>query len=158
MKRMVLVIFLVSVMIISGCVQETPPATPGSGNPGGGTEPTATNMTSMTPPSNGEPLSVIHVQADRSLSPKECSDRGLGDRVIFIYSSTCPACKMTKPALLEAASETGKTVEEINLVTDSKELDELAILPYYIPTTIVDCEVLVGPKQKFEFRDIMEMM
>ena len=144
MRIVFLAVLVISVVLVSGCVQE-PPATDGNG----GTSPNSSPVQQLSP---------IHVQSDRALTPKECSDRGLGDRVVFIYSSTCPACTMTKPALLEAASETGKTVEEINLVTDRDKLEDLAILPYYIPTTIIDCEIMVGAKQKFEFRDAMEMM
>lgn len=146
MRRVIPAILLVMAVLVSGCVQETP----SDGNPGNGS--TDINIT----PS--EPLSPIYVQKDRPLTQKECSDRGLGERAIFIYSPTCPACKMTKPALLEAASEAGVTVEEVNLVTQKQKLDELAILPYYIPTTIIDCEILVGAKQKFEFRDALERM
>jgi thiol-disulfide isomerase/thioredoxin len=158
MRRILLAILMASIVLASGCVQEPPSADGSPVNGDGGTNPGTLPGNDTVPPADIEPLTPIQIQSDRSLTPQECSERGLGDRVIFVYSSTCPACAMTKPLLFEAASEAGKTVEEINLVTDRQKLDEIGILPYYIPTTIIDCEVLVGAKQKFEFRDIMERM
>ena len=140
--RKLLIFLLVSVMLLSGCVQ-APPVTPGPDM----------NVTNETPS-----LSTIHIQSDRALTPKECSERGLGDKVVFIHSLTCSACRATKPILLEAASEAGITVDEVEVSADRERLNELAIQPRYVPTTIIGCDVLVGMKQKFEYRDAMEAM
>ena len=128
---------VMAVVLVSGCV--TAPADGTSNN-------------SLPVPG------IIYVQGDMDILEGQCMERQLQDKVIMIYSPTCPVCEATKPILLEAAGEKGVSVEEINLLNDRQRLDELGVLPYYVPTTIIGCKVFVGMEDKETFISAMEAM
>jgi len=92
-----------------------------------------------------------------TLSPADCSVRGLQDKVLVIHSPNCPACRQALPLLEELQNETGVEFEYIDITTDAglKRVDQLNITSEYIPDVIAKCKVSVGYKSKEEFRDMI---
>ena len=87
-----------------------------------------------------------------------CDAKGITDKVIVFYSSTCPVCKTTIPRLQLAESRT-EGVEFEYILLDSEEgkarMQELEIVPYYVPTVIINCRAY-GSMSQMEYEEIIE--
>jgi hypothetical protein len=73
-----------------------------------------------------------------SLTPQQCSERGLEDRAIFFGMRGCRDCPSAYKNFREAAKATGREVEYFN-VANLRALQELGVNPGPVPKAMVDC-------------------
>ena len=84
--------------------------------------------------------------------------RELEDKVLVIHAEHCGACKVAVPILEELEQELGATFRyyDMDVDEDAKALEEFKLVPYFTPTFVIGCEVLIGAKNKAEFKAVLE--
>jgi len=133
MIKRYLVLLALGLLLIAGCCNNTTPVDP--------------------------ELGVISLNKDITLSTNECSERQLNDKIVFIGSKYCGACKAAKPRLKELEVE--KKVDIVYLDI-SEEADRNAMLMdyhvsvYYTPTILFGCNVIVGAREKSDYSQLID--
>lgn len=91
---------------------------------------------------------------------KQCKERGLDNKILFLVSRYCPKCKKVKPVIekLVKDEELELYYEPLDLTYsfDRKQLENYNIEVQFVPTLIVDCRVYVGAKEPEQYQDIIK--
>ena len=91
---------------------------------------------------------------------KQCKERGLQNKILFLVSRYCPMCKKVKPVIekLVRDEELELYYEPLDLTHsfDRKQLEGYNIEVQFVPTLIVDCRVYVGAKKPEQYQDIIK--
>lgn len=105
-----------------------------------------------------KPASKLLVLKD-DMKIDDCSARGIGDNVLFIYSRYCPHCKKAMPVVEEivTAQKVGSRYLPIDVSTEEGRglMKEYGITVQYVPTLVKDCTAHVGAKKKTEYQKIL---
>jgi len=100
----------------------------------------------------------ITIPEEMEIPAAVCKVKGIDNRVIAIYRHGCPACDIAIPILEKLEEELQEDFEFIDLAdpAGSARIDELKIIPSYIPTVIIDCKAYIGVKSEEEYRELIE--
>jgi thiol-disulfide isomerase/thioredoxin len=140
-----IVLLLAAVVLMSGCVQDGTVPPTGDGIP-------ADNASDTTPPNH--PFESVFVNHGDTVP--DCDARGMSGRVIIMHKPGCPACEAAVPILERLEQEMGMDFDFIDVSSDKDRLDGMAVYPYYVPTTIVDCKAYAGAMGKEDYRSLIE--
>jgi len=123
MKKSIFIIFVLVVLIISGCSKD-----------------------------------LLTIAKDGPLDKKECKLRNLDGRVIVIEREGCSACRLAIPILKEVEDDLDLKFEYYDLAKkdDYKKIRELGLAPMYTPTTVANCNVIIGLRSKEEFKELIQ--
>lgn len=100
---------------------------------------------------------LVFLDKEGTLSCELCDPRGLHNKIIFLESKFCGACKVAKPRIKTAAQETGVEVLFLDLAerTDlQKATEQFQVMVKFTPTMLVDCDVYIGSKSLEEYQKI----
>lgn len=130
---------------------------PGCSGPVEGSSPNSTGG-NHSDGNASEPLETIHVSSEGSIPLDQCELRGIENKALVLESKLCGACKAAKPILQELEVEHNVQFEFIDLSTPEgmDRMDELGLLVYYTPTTIIGCDIVIGVKSKGEYEALVE--
>jgi thiol-disulfide isomerase/thioredoxin len=78
------------------------------------------------------------------------------DKVIVIYSKSCPHCTVALPLLQELEQELNTNFTYYVIDNDQEKIISLGLLPEAVPTLIAKCKVYVGARSKDEYRAAIE--
>ncbi len=119
----------------------------------GAKEETKTNESNKT-----TELVAIELTDEANIPPEECKKRGLYDLAIVLESEYCAACKKVRPALSEVENETGVSFLYVDLSSGEGMAwaEEHGLRPYYTPTVLINCEVLIGAHEKRDYLSALE--
>ncbi|MFQ6020606.1 MAG: hypothetical protein ACE5J4_01135 [Candidatus Aenigmatarchaeota archaeon] len=104
---------------------------------------------------------VITIDKTGVIIPDDvCSYRGIKNNVIVIYKTGCGACAIAVPILEELDNELDVNFEFYDLAVQEgrNKVDELKIIPYYVPTVIINCKAYVGLFTKEQYKSFIEAM
>ena len=144
MKRLLLVLLLL-IVTVSMCVNIPPEAEPFN------------NISNFTQENLSE--MYLEIPGDGEIPRDVCEAKGMAGRVFAIHKRGCPACAIAVPLVEGLAKEMGKDMESLDVAEEGarvRVLDELKIVPYMVPTIIIDCTILVGVKEESVYRSLLE--
>ncbi|MFH1505961.1 MAG: thioredoxin family protein [archaeon] len=98
------------------------------------------------------------IKEEKTLPILECTARKLKDKVLVIHAEHCGACKIAVPILEELEQEMNLEFRyyDMDVDEDKLALKEFKLVPYFTPTVVIGCEVLIGAKDKDEYQDALE--
>ena len=102
--------------------------------------------------------SNITINDETPIPYKECSNRGLSNRIIMLESTSCSHCELAKPKLQQLEKELNVNITYYDLSNneDRKKVEALRITPKYTPTVLIGCNVLIGDKSKEVYKEAIE--
>jgi thiol-disulfide isomerase/thioredoxin len=100
------------------------------------------------------------IKKDGNLPILECNVRKLSGKVLVFHAAHCGACKIAVPILQELEQELNMTFKyyDLDVEEDAAAVRELKLVPYYTPTVIINCKVLIGAKEKGIYKEELEKM
>lgn len=145
MRKYILLAFIALIMVTSMCV--TPPEH-------------ANNFTNST----GNSTEVvqtpdIYVQESMDIQADICSAKGIDGKVLIIHKTGCPACAVAVPrveALLEEFPDIEAEILDLADSGDVERMKEIGVIPYYVPTIVIDCYAMVGVHSEEEYMPYLE--
>lgn len=97
------------------------------------------------------------IQESGAIPNDVCINVGIKNNIIVIHKTGCPVCTQVLPFLEELENEMGLTFEYINVATPEVErLNQINIMPYYVPTVLIGCNAYVGYYTKEQYRGFIE--
>ncbi len=134
--KALLIVLIAAILAVSGCVSEM------SGN-----STAAGNQTH-----SARPAQPIILSDGMTLAKDQCASRGIEDMVVVFYETGCPACEQAVPVLREIEKDIpGKGFRFLNLMNDRESVEELGLVPSYVPTVVINCRVYVGVRAKEQY-------
>lgn len=105
-------------------------------------------------------IPTISVPESMEIARDTCAERGIEGKVVVLHSASCGACAIAVPRLEELEAEfPGVEFEFLDLSRPEQRdraIEEIRIVPYYVPTTIIDCYALVGVHPKETYKERIE--
>ena len=143
--RYLIFVFLALMVFVSMCVTPPEPADNFTNSSGNGTEIVETP--------------TIYIQESTEISRDICAAKGLEGKVLVIHRTGCGACAIAVPILEELEAEFPDVeFEFLNTVVeeDGERMVEIGVIPYYVPTTVLDCHALIGAQSKETYQELLE--
>jgi len=130
-KQWILIIIILAILLVGGVIYIIPPLL------------TETNVT----------INNSYIVVDKNGPISDCNLTG----VTIIHKEGCPACEIVLPILEEIESENNLNFEYIDLATHDgrNRMYEIGIVPYYVPTTIINCNAYIGVYTKEEYEQAL---
>ena len=143
MRKCLPALLLILVVSVSLCTAPPVPPTP---------------TDNSTPPNSTEFSDIIYIPQSMEISREICAARGIEGKVLVMHSAGCGACAVAVPILEELEAELGTDFEflDLSVPEQAERVQELKIIPYYVPTTIIDCYALVGVHSKDTYKERIE--
>lgn len=82
----------------------------------------------------------------------------IGDKVLVVTKTGCPACAKIEPILKEIESEVNLEFEYVNTAKTPQrdKLLEMGFIPIYVPSVIINCKVHSGALEKEEYLELLK--
>lgn len=116
----------------------------------------ANKSNNLTPTNNINLINkVIIIDKGDTIPEKICGE--IKNQVIVIYKTGCPGCAVAVPILQEIEKEQNLNFNYINVAEEQgrRELLRIGLVPRWVPTVLVNCNVYVGPLRKEEYAQII---
>ena len=114
------------------------------------------NQNNITNNNSSTPINTLILGQDQTLSPKQCLERNLNNKIIVFESTYCPHCAKVKLILEEIEQEREIEIIFLNLDKDSGKVASYKILPRYTPTVLIDCQVIIGGRDKEFYESLIK--
>ena len=117
----------------------------------------ANKSDNLTPTNNINSNNEFVIVDKGDTIPEEICNK-IKNQVIVIWRTACPGCSIAIPTLQEIEKEQNLNFNYINVAEeqDRTRLIEIGIVPRWVPTVIINCEIYTGALRKEKYEQIIK--